>query len=69
MKDFRIEQINDSKITVGGIKSLTDFFSNKIVVRVVGGEITINGENLLIERFDENEIIVLGKISGVLIND
>ena len=35
------------------------------MVRVGGGTVTVTGTGLVIERFDENEIIVVGKISGV----
>ena len=45
-----------------------DFAVDKIVVRVKGGLIEINGKNLVIQRFDENEMTITGKIFGVLTN-
>ena len=45
-----------------------DFAPDKIIVRVKGGLIEINGKNLVIQRFDENEIIIVGKIYGVMTN-
>ena len=68
MKDFFIHQKQDTCVTIGGVVSLMDFAVDKIVVRVKGGLIEINGKNLIIERFDENEIIIVGKIYGVLTN-
>ena len=53
---------------VGGVMSLMDFAVEKIVLRVKGGLIDVCGKNLVIERFDENEITIIGKISGVLTN-
>ena len=68
MKDFFIHQDLDNKVVVGGVMSLMDFAVEKIVLRVKGGLIDVCGKNLVIERFDENEITIIGKISGVLTN-
>ncbi|MBS7401278.1 MAG: YabP/YqfC family sporulation protein [Eubacteriales bacterium] len=68
MKDFFIHQDLDNKVVVGGVMSLMDFAVEKIVLRVKGGLIDVCGKDLVIERFDENEITVIGKISGVLTN-
>jgi hypothetical protein len=45
-----------------------DFAVDKIVVRVKNGLIEVVGKNLVIGRFDENEITIVGKINGVLTN-
>ncbi len=68
MKDFFIHQNLNRDVTIGGVISLMDFAIDKIVVRVKGGLIEINGKDLVIARFDENEISINGKISGVLTN-
>ena len=68
MKDFFVHQKQDCEVLVGGVISLMDFAIDKIVVRVKNGLIEINGKNLVIGRFDENEITIVGKISGVLTN-
>lgn len=68
MKDFFIHQDLDNKVVVGGVMSLMDFAVEKIVLRVKGGLIDVCGKDLVIERFDENEITIIGKISGVLTN-
>lgn len=59
---------NVTSLTVGGVVSLADFASDEIVVRVKGGFITVKGSNLVIQRFDENEIIMVGKIGEVITN-
>lgn len=66
MKDFFVHQIKNQSVVVGGVVSLSDFASDSIVVRVKGGYLTINGSHLVIERFDENEIVITGKITEVL---
>lgn len=68
MKDFFVHQNRDCEVLIGGVISLMDFAVDKIVVRVKNGLIEINGKNLVIGRFDENEITIVGKISGVLTN-
>lgn len=66
MKDFFVHQNQDCSVLVGGVISLMDFAVDKIVVRVKGGLVEVNGKNLVIQRFDENEMIIIGKICGVL---
>lgn len=68
MKDFFVHQSQDCNVVVGGVMSLMDFAVDKIVLRVKGGLIEITGQKLVIERFDENEITIVGKINGVLTN-
>ena len=68
MKDFFVHQNQDREVLVGGVMSLMDFAVDKIVLRVKGGLIEVVGKQLVIERFDENEITVTGKINGVLTN-
>ncbi len=68
MKDFFIHQSRNCEVSIGGVISLLDFAVDKIVVRVKGGLIEIIGKNLVIGRFDENEINILGTINGVLTN-
>ncbi|MBO4823748.1 MAG: YabP/YqfC family sporulation protein [Clostridia bacterium] len=68
MRDFFIHQNQDCNVVIGGVMSLMDFAVDKIVLRVGGGLIEITGQKLVIERFDENEITIVGKINGVLTN-
>jgi len=68
VKDFFIHQNQDQSVLVGGVVSLMNFAIDNIIVRVKGGLVEINGKNLIIKRFDENEILVIGKITGVLTN-
>lgn len=68
MKDFFVHQSQDCNVVVGGVMSLMDFAVDKIVLRVKGGLVEITGQKLVIERFDENEITIVGKINGVLTN-
>ncbi len=68
MKDFFIHQNQNNSVMVGGVVSLMNFAVDNIVVRVKGGLVEVNGKNLVIKRFDENEMTIVGKIVGVLTN-
>jgi sporulation protein YqfC len=68
VRDWVITQFGNKKIVVGGVKLLVDFTPDEISIRVGGGIVTVCGENLVIARFDENEIIIVGKINGVTSN-
>ena len=68
MKDYFIHQTQNHEVLIGGVLSLMDFAIDKIVVRVKNGLIETVGNHLIIKRFDENEIIITGKINGVLTN-
>jgi len=52
-------------LTVGGVRNLAEFSPEEITLSVGGGYITISGESLEIQRFDENEIQIKGKITCV----
>jgi len=62
---FFVSQTNNNSIIVGGVRKLAEFDRSRVVVAVVGGSITVLGDNLRIARFDENEICISGKISCV----
>jgi len=62
---FFINQQNNNSVVVGGVRVLSEFSPEQVIVRVTGAQVVITGERLKIARFDENEIQVSGKISNV----
>jgi len=62
---FFVNQVNNTSVTVGGVRMLKEFATELVVVAVVGGHVHVSGQNLKIARFDENEIEVMGKIENV----
>ena len=68
MERFFINQKNNNEVVVGGVRALTDFSPEQIIVGVTGAKVIIMGDKLKIARFDENEIQVTGKIANVETN-
>ena len=65
MERFFINQRNNESIIVGGVRLLLEVSSEQILLSVAGARVEISGTRLKIARFDENEICIVGKISGV----
>ena len=65
MERFFVNQTDKTKVVVGGVRKLAEFDRSRVVVSVAGAQIIISGDGLKIARFDENEIYITGKISGV----
>ena len=65
MERFFINQKDNSNVIVGGVKVLSEFSSEQVVVGVIGARVVVTGEKLKIARFDENEICVSGRILNV----
>ena len=62
---FFINQQGNCLLTVGGVKSLSQFSTEQIILGIRNGHITVNGEAFEILRFDENEIQICGIITSV----
>ena len=62
---YFVNQKNNSCVIIGGVRMLTDFSPEQIIVAVNGAQINTVGQNLKIARFDENEIEIIGKIENV----
>lgn len=62
---FFVNQDNANRIVIGGVRSLAEFTRECIVVVAERSRITIQGQELKIARFNENEIEVHGHIMAV----
>lgn len=68
MERFFVNQSNNTRVVIGGVRKLAEFDRSRVVVAVVGGMVSVVGDALKIERFDENEICIVGKIVCVETN-
>jgi len=62
---YFVNQKNNQTVVIGGVRLLTDFTPELIVVAVNGAQIQTTGQKLKIARFDENEIEITGNIENV----
>lgn len=62
--DFRITSFCD-KIDVLNYKEIDHFDDNKVIVRYENGMIVIKGDNLIISKLLDDELLINGKISNI----
>lgn len=67
-KDTKIIMIGTSMVYVGNYRKLLTYGEEKIDLRVKKDILHIVGENLTIKQMDKGEVVVVGKICGVMVD-
>ena len=62
--DFRINYIKD-KLNIVNYECIDHFSDEKVIIRYSGGLVVIKGENLIISKLLNDEILILGKIKNI----
>lgn len=62
--EFRIN-ILKNKVNVVSYESIGHFDSNKVMIRYIDGTLIINGENLVVSKLLNDEVLVMGVIKSV----
>lgn len=62
--DLKITIINN-KINIINYKDIGHFDSNKIVVKVESGEIIVKGNDLVVSKLMNSEILITGNFSNI----
>ena len=62
--DLKIAIINN-KINIINYKDIGHFDSNKIVVKVESGEIIVKGNDLVVSKLMNSEILITGNFSNI----
>jgi len=65
VEKYFVNQKNNETVIIGGVRMLSEFSSEQIVVAVNGATVQTTGSALKIARFDQNEIEIAGKIENV----
>jgi len=65
VEKYFVNQKNNTAVTIGGVRMLSEFTPELIIVAVNGAKIQTTGQNLKIANFSENEIEITGKIENV----
>ena len=66
MKTSTITINSWQSVVISGVRTMIDFSSDEVIVRLRRGNITIAGNDLKIEYFDTQEICISGKIFSVM---
>lgn len=62
--EFKITIIKD-KINIVNYKDIGHFDSNKIIIKVENREVIIKGENLVVSKLMNDEILIAGKYTNI----
>jgi len=65
--EFFINQKGSKGAIIGGVKLLTDFSPDELVLKSNKAIITLSGDHLEIVAFSENEIEISGKITNIAV--
>ncbi len=60
-KEFKITILED-KLSIKTFKDILVFEDNKLLIKTDTKIVTVKGENLIIKKLENNELLVLGKI-------
>lgn len=63
-EQFKI-QVYPDKIDVQNYTMIGHFDSHKVTIQHTNGEITIQGENLVVSKLMNDEVLIIGKIQNI----
>ena len=63
-KDFRINYVKN-KLNIVNYETIDHFSLEKVMVRYAGGMVIIKGENLIISKLLEDEVLISGIIKNI----
>lgn len=62
--DFKINYINN-KVDIVNYESIDHFDDNKIMIRYKEGVVVVKGNNLIISKMLDDEILISGKVKNI----
>lgn len=57
--------IKENIINIINYIEIKDFSNNKIIISNTNGTTTITGENLVVSKMQDNEVLITGKIKSI----
>ena len=57
--------IKENNINIINYKEIKDFSNNKVIITNYNGITTILGENLVVSKMQDNEVLITGKIKTI----
>ncbi len=67
-KDTKVIMLGTKMVYVGNYRKLLTYGEEKIDLRIKKDILHISGENMKIAQMDKGEIVVVGKIYGVMVD-
>ncbi len=61
----RIELTGNREIIIDGCKGVVEYTENNIRISLLENVLSLSGDNLLIQSFDNDVVIINGKISDI----
>jgi len=61
--------LGNKEFLIENNRGIIEYENSKIRVNTVSGEITVEGENLIINEMGEGELLVKGKIKAIIIEN
>jgi len=65
----KITLVGNQEMSVTNHRGLDEFRPERLRVKVPGGVVEVTGEGLVIDRIQPEELVVLGKISGITLKE
>ncbi|MBR2384804.1 MAG: YabP/YqfC family sporulation protein [Clostridia bacterium] len=62
---YRITLLGKSGGIIEGVKTVDLYSDSRIEIGVKSAKLVVVGENLKIKTYDQNQIVIVGKITGV----
>lgn len=57
--------IKENNINIINYKEIKDFSNNKVIITNYNGTTSILGENLVVSKMQDNEVLITGKIKTI----
>ena len=65
---FKATLIGDSSLYIEGVKYISDYSNEEIVIKVKNAQITIKGKELVIKKYCLGDLVICGKITSLARN-
>jgi len=65
--DFKIT-IKDNYIHIINYKEIVDFYSKQVIIKYDTGVVTFNGDDLVVSKMLDDELLIIGKLSSIEYN-
>ncbi len=62
---YKLTLLNGKELLIEGHKGVLEYLENSLTVRIRGGKLSVQGESVIIDEINEEELLVKGKIDKI----